>query len=81
MNEQGRRMSRLVDDLLSLSRIEQRAHQPPSERVDLAAIIREIIDSLSVMASERGVAVIPRLAPARCLSRATATNCCGWSRI
>ncbi|MGL4729147.1 MAG: sensor histidine kinase [Bosea sp. (in: a-proteobacteria)] len=57
MFEQARRMSRLVDDLLSLSRIEQRAHQAPAEKVNLAAIVREIIDSLSVMASERGVLV------------------------
>jgi two-component system phosphate regulon sensor histidine kinase PhoR len=57
MHDQGRRMSRLVDDLLSLSRIEQRAHQAPSDSVDLSAILREIVDSLSVMAAERGVAV------------------------
>jgi two-component system phosphate regulon sensor histidine kinase PhoR len=57
MFEQARRMSRLVDDLLSLSRIEQHAHQAPAEKVNLTAIVREIIDSLSVMASERGVAV------------------------
>jgi two-component system phosphate regulon sensor histidine kinase PhoR len=57
MHDQGRRMSRLVDDLLSLSRIEQRAHQAPSDPVDLAGILREIVDSLSVMAGERGVAV------------------------
>jgi two-component system phosphate regulon sensor histidine kinase PhoR len=57
MHDQGRRMSRLVDDLLSLSRIEQRAHQPPADPVDLGSILREIVDSLSVMAGERGVAV------------------------
>ena len=57
MHDQARRMSRLVDDLLSLSRIEQRAHQAPSDPVDLAAILREIVDALSVMARERGVEV------------------------
>jgi two-component system, OmpR family, phosphate regulon sensor histidine kinase PhoR len=57
MNDQGRRMSRLIDDLLSLSRIEQRAHLAPQDPVDLVAIVREIIDSLSVVASERGVTV------------------------
>ena len=35
MAAEAARMSRLVDDLLSLSRIEQTEHQPPSERVDL----------------------------------------------
>jgi two-component system phosphate regulon sensor histidine kinase PhoR len=58
MHDQGQRMSRLVDDLLSLSRIEQRAHQTPSDPVDLATILREIIDSLSVLAGERGVEVV-----------------------
>ena len=28
-------MNRLIDDLLSLSRIELTEHQPPAERVDL----------------------------------------------
>ena len=30
-------MNRLIDDLLSLSRIELTEHQPPAERVDLGA--------------------------------------------
>ncbi len=37
MAEQAQRMNRLIDDLLSLSRIELTEHQPPSERVDLGA--------------------------------------------
>ena len=55
MREQGLRMARLVDDLLSLSRIEQRAHVAPDSPVDLAGISREIVDSLALMASEREV--------------------------
>lgn len=55
MREQGLRMARLVDDLLSLSRIEQRAHVAPDSPVDLAGISREIMDSLALMASEREV--------------------------
>ena len=35
MAGEAARMSRLVDDLLSLSRIEQSEHRPPSDRVDL----------------------------------------------
>ena len=34
MAGEAARMSRLVDDLLSLSRIEQTEHQPPADRVD-----------------------------------------------
>jgi two-component system phosphate regulon sensor histidine kinase PhoR len=55
MREQGLRMARLVDDLLSLSRIEQRAHVAPDTPVDLAGIAREIVDSLTLMARERDV--------------------------
>ncbi|MBX9911567.1 MAG: two-component sensor histidine kinase [Beijerinckiaceae bacterium] len=55
MREQGLRMARLVDDLLSLSRIELRAHLAPDTPVDLAGISREIVDSLALMARERKV--------------------------
>ncbi|SEG52672.1 ATP-binding protein [Bosea lathyri] len=55
MREQGLRMARLVDDLLSLSRIELRAHLAPDTPVDLAGISREIVDSLTLMARERKV--------------------------
>ncbi|WP_420102219.1 ATP-binding protein [Bosea sp. (in: a-proteobacteria)] len=55
MREQGLRMARLVDDLLSLSRIEQRAHVAPDTPVDLVGISREIVDSLTLMAREREV--------------------------
>jgi two-component system phosphate regulon sensor histidine kinase PhoR len=39
MAEQAERMNRLIDDLLSLSRIELVEHQPPSETMDLAEIV------------------------------------------
>ena len=55
MREQAQRMSRLVDDLLSLSRIEQHLHVRPSTPVDLVGILRHIIDTLSPMARERQV--------------------------
>jgi two-component system phosphate regulon sensor histidine kinase PhoR len=57
MREQGLRMARLVDDLLSLSRIELRAHLAPETPVDLAGIAREILDSLVLMAREREVSL------------------------
>lgn len=55
MRDQALRMSRLVDDLLSLSRIELKAHLAPDTPVDLVAIVREIADSLAVVARERDV--------------------------
>jgi two-component system phosphate regulon sensor histidine kinase PhoR len=39
MHEQGQRMSRLVADLLSLSRIELNEHTPPTGQVKLGEII------------------------------------------
>jgi len=60
MREQGLRMARLVDDLLSLSRIELRAHLAPDTAVDLSNICREIVDSLTLMARERDVALALR---------------------
>ncbi|HWE78168.1 MAG TPA: histidine kinase dimerization/phospho-acceptor domain-containing protein, partial [Pseudolabrys sp.] len=43
MAEQGARMNRLIDDLLSLSRIELTEHQPPSETVDLATLVPRLV--------------------------------------
>jgi two-component system phosphate regulon sensor histidine kinase PhoR len=55
MREQAQRMSRLVDDLLSLSRIEQHLHVRPDTPVDLVGILRHIGDTLSPMAYDRNV--------------------------
>jgi two-component system phosphate regulon sensor histidine kinase PhoR len=55
MREQAQRMSRLVDDLLSLSRIEQHLHVRPDTPVDLVGILRHIIDTLSPMAYDKNV--------------------------
>ncbi len=57
MEQQARRMARLIDDLLSLSRIELNAHLRPDKPVDLVPIVRQVIDSLQMLARERGVEV------------------------
>src|SRR5918995_643861 len=46
MAGEAARMSRLVDDLLSLSRIEQSEHRRPSERVDLTDCLETVVRSL-----------------------------------
>ncbi|MGA3398037.1 MAG: ATP-binding protein [Acetobacteraceae bacterium] len=43
MAEQGARMNRLIDDLLSLSRIELTEHQTPSDSVDLATLLPRLV--------------------------------------
>jgi two-component system phosphate regulon sensor histidine kinase PhoR len=63
MHEQATRMSRLIDDLLSLSRVEMRAHVRPSERVDLVAILRHVIDTMMPLAKEMGVTIEAELPP------------------
>jgi len=55
MREQGRRMARLVDDLLSLSRIEQKQHVRPDTAVDFTLIARHVADTLAPLAQEFGV--------------------------
>ena len=55
MAEQGRRMSRLIDDLLSLSRVEQHQHLHPTTEVDLVSIVRQVVDSFAPLAPERRV--------------------------
>lgn len=57
MREQAQRMARLIDDLLSLSRIELNAHRRPDTPVDLVPIVRQVVDSLETLARDRGVAV------------------------
>ncbi len=58
MHEQARRMARLVDDLLSLSHIEQTLHLQPADKVDLGDVVGYIADTLSSMAEERNVTLI-----------------------
>jgi two-component system phosphate regulon sensor histidine kinase PhoR len=57
MQAQAWRMARLIDDLLSLSRIELRAHQRPDTPVDLVPIVRQIVDGLQTLARDRDVAL------------------------
>ena len=60
MGEQARRMARLIDDLLSLSRIEQHLHLRPSEPVDFAAAVRHVADTLGPLAHDTDVELVVR---------------------
>ena len=57
MHAQATRMARLIDDLLSLSRIELNAHRRPDTRLDVVPLVRQVIDGLQTLARDRGVAV------------------------
>jgi two-component system, OmpR family, phosphate regulon sensor histidine kinase PhoR len=57
MQGQATRMARLIDDLLSLSRIELNVHLQPNTPVDLAPIVRQVVDGLQTLARDRGVEI------------------------
>jgi two-component system phosphate regulon sensor histidine kinase PhoR len=57
MHAQATRMARLIDDLLSLSRVELSAHVRPDTTVDIVPIIRQVTDGLEPLARERQVVV------------------------
>ncbi|HVB16829.1 MAG TPA: ATP-binding protein, partial [Stellaceae bacterium] len=61
MGEQARRMARLVDDLLSLSRIEMNEHVAPTGRVALIAVIDEVARGLELRAAERDIRIVRAL--------------------
>lgn len=61
MRAQATRMARLIDDLLSLSRVELSAHVQPVARVDLRSIIRQVVDGLEPLARDRGVTIATEL--------------------
>ncbi len=57
MAAQADRMTRLIADLLSLSRIEMNEHIAPQGRVDLAAALREILNASAPVWAARKVSV------------------------
>lgn len=57
MQNQTARMARLIDDLLSLSRLEMKPYLPPGATVDVRLIVQSVIDSLSPLAEESGVVI------------------------
>ncbi len=58
MRDQAQRMARLVDDLLSLSRIEQNLHLRPQTPVDIVAVLRHIADTLAPLAADNDVVLV-----------------------
>ncbi|MGF7008045.1 ATP-binding protein [Aminobacter sp. BE322] len=57
MQNQTGRMARLIDDLLSLSRLEMKPYLKPGVKVDLRQTVEAVIASLAPLAAETGVVV------------------------
>ncbi|KKB13082.1 hypothetical protein VE25_03795 [Devosia geojensis] len=57
MRGQAERMAKLIEDLLSLSRIEMHQHMRPTGEIDLVALLREVCEGLETQARDAGVAI------------------------
>jgi two-component system, OmpR family, phosphate regulon sensor histidine kinase PhoR len=55
MQAEAGRMSRLIDDLMSLSRIELNEHIVPQGEVDLAEAVADVVDALAPLVGQAGV--------------------------
>jgi two-component system phosphate regulon sensor histidine kinase PhoR len=67
MATQAHRMNRILDDLLSLSRIEMRAHLRPEGEVDAGELVAQVIRGLEPLAREAEVTL--SLRPSTALAR------------
>jgi two-component system, OmpR family, phosphate regulon sensor histidine kinase PhoR len=61
MVKQGQRMARLIDNLMSLSRIEMRAHLQPQGIVAIGELVLQACDTLEPMASGGSISVAVRI--------------------
>jgi two-component system phosphate regulon sensor histidine kinase PhoR len=57
MHGQASRITRLVEDLMSLSRIELNEHVMPKDRVALSSLLRQIAETLELRAGERDMSI------------------------
>ena len=57
MHDEAHRMARLVEDLMSLSRVEINEHVPPREGVDLHKVLNTVADALAVRAEGREMSI------------------------
>jgi two-component system phosphate regulon sensor histidine kinase PhoR len=61
MSAQADRMSRLIADLLSLSRIELNEHIAPQGEADIDFAVKDVLDAVTPLAQEGGVRIEVRL--------------------
>jgi len=58
MHAQSSRMSRLIDDLLSLSQIEMNEHSRPSAKLEITSLLRGVTDLIRPKAQDLGKTLI-----------------------
>jgi len=58
MQEQAERMSRLIDDLLSLSRVEMKAHMPPEGIADLGEVVRSVANAMKPLSGKLAIELV-----------------------
>ena len=58
MEREAARMNRLVEDLMSLNRVEATERMRPSQSVDLAGVARSVALALAPLAQERGMTIL-----------------------
>ena len=58
MHEQATRMAHLVEDLLSLSRIEMEEHTPPTGTADLDTVLHSVTSTLDIKARDKSVTIV-----------------------
>ncbi len=58
MHDQASRMSRLVEDLLSLSRIELNEHVMPKDQVTLGPLLHRVAEAMELRAGERRMRIL-----------------------
>lgn len=58
MLEQTKRMARLIDELLSLSRIESKAMLAPGEKADLTQVLKSVVDANLLRAKESNMEIL-----------------------
>ena len=63
MDGQAARMARILDDLLSLSRIEMREHMPVSGDVDVAELLIETVEEIEPIARDAKISLSFQAAP------------------
>lgn len=57
MQDEASRMTRLIEDLLSLSHIEREAHIPPEENISLIKIINSVTETLNLRCTKKNMSI------------------------